>query len=63
MLAATRAFMSVCVLITAIAGRWDGASGRMSALLKCSEILAFTGPLWPGGADYYKTYRQIVKAI
>jgi hypothetical protein len=60
MLAATRAFMSVCVLITAIAGRWDGASGRMSALLKCSEILAFTGP---GGADYYKTYRQIVKAI
>lgn len=62
-MAGTRAFMAGCVLVTGLASKWPGAEKHMGSLLKCSEVLAFTAPLWKGGRDYYDVYRQIAKSV
>jgi hypothetical protein len=63
MLAASRAFMAACILSTGMAGRWPGSETCLGSLLKCSEVLTLTSPLWRGGRDYFETYRQLVRAI
>lgn len=63
MLAASRAFMAACVLSTGVAGRWPGSETCLGSLLKCSEVLTLTSPLWRGGRDYFEIYRQLARAI
>lgn len=63
MLATSRAFMAACVLLTGMADRWPGSETCLGSLLKCSEVLTFTAPLWKGGRDYLETYRQLALAI
>ncbi|EFW98445.1 c6 zinc finger domain containing protein [Grosmannia clavigera kw1407] len=63
-LAASRAFMAGCVLVTAIAAGWVAQEPlHTRALLKCSEVLAFAAPCWRGGRDYYDVFRQIIKGL
>ncbi|KAH8657934.1 hypothetical protein BX600DRAFT_468403 [Xylariales sp. PMI_506] len=59
----SQTFMAACVLITAMKSVWPGASKQLGSLLKCSEILAFTAPLWKGGRGYYEAYNQLSRAI
>ncbi|KAH8886269.1 hypothetical protein GQ53DRAFT_695047, partial [Thozetella sp. PMI_491] len=63
MFATSRAFMAACVLITGIASHWPGSESCSGPLLKCSELLSFTAPLWKGGLDYFTIYRQLSRAI
>lgn len=62
-IASSRAFAAGCVLVTAITGRWSGAQDNLGFLLQCSEVLAFFGPLWKGGNDFYEVWRKIVVTI
>lgn len=63
MLAASRVFMAACVLSTGMAAHWPGFETCLGSLLKCSEVLTLTAPLWRGGRDYFETYRQLARAI
>jgi hypothetical protein len=63
MFAASRAFMAACVLSTAMATHWPGSETCLGSLLKCSEVLTFTSPLWRGGRDYFEIFRQLARAI
>lgn len=63
MFAASRAFMAACVLSTGIATHWPGSETCLRALLKCSEVLTLTSPLWRGGRDYLEIFRQLTRAI
>lgn len=62
-IAASKAFTSGCALVTGIKEGWQGAGNVTSALLKCSEILTFSAPLWRGGKEYYEVWRKTVAAI
>lgn len=65
-LAAYRAFMGGCVLVTAVAAGWTAgtAAGPHSrALLQCSEVLVFTAPCWRGGRDYYDVFQQVCRGL
>lgn len=61
--ATCRAFVGGCVLVTGLACHWPTAETYSTHLLKCSEVLAFTLPLWRGGKDYYDVWRQVSRAV
>lgn len=61
--ATLRAFVGGCVLMTGTTCLWPTAETYSAYLLKCSEVLAFTLPLWRGGKDYYDVWRQISRAM
>lgn len=61
--ATCRAFAGGCVLVTGLSCLWPTAETYSTHLLKCSEVLAFTLPLWKGGKDYYDVWRQISRAV
>lgn len=61
--ASCRAFMGGCLLITGMSCRWPSEETYSAHLLKCSEVLAFTVPLWKGGRDYYDVWRQITRGV
>lgn len=61
--ATCRAFAGGCVLVTGLSCFWPTAETYSSYLLKCSEVLAFTLPLWRGGKDYYDVWRQVSRAV
>lgn len=49
--------------MTGIKESWNGAEKVTGSLLKCSEILSISAPLWRGGRDYYEVWRKIVTVI
>lgn len=61
--ASCRAFVGGCLLITANSCRWPSAETYSAHLMKCSEVLAFTVPMWKGGRDYYDVWRQIARGV
>lgn len=63
MLAACKAFMAACVLLTGMVDHWPGSETCLGSLLKCSEVLTLTAALWRGGRHYFETYRQLARAI
>lgn len=61
--ATCRAFVGGCVLVTGTTSLWPTAETYSTYVLKCSEVLAFTLPLWRGGKEYYDVWRQISRAM
>lgn len=61
--ATCRAFIGGCLLITGLSCHWPTSETYSAHLLKCSEVLAFTVPLWKGGREYFDVWRQITRGV